>query len=93
VLEALGTYGVRRVLHATSELVNRYQGEIFSLALCEMFHKELPTCLLMTQSAMTEDLAQRTAAMLNTALVTRAMDFSLTADGRARAIRPVANGY
>jgi electron transfer flavoprotein alpha subunit len=93
VLEALGTYGVQRVLHVASELMNRYQGEVFSRALCEMVQKEHPTCLLMAQSAMTEDLAQRSAAMLNTALVTRAMDFKLTADGRARAIRPVANGY
>ena len=93
VLETLGAYGVDRVLHVTSERMNRYQGEIFGLALFGLVQKENPACLLMAQSSETEDLAQRVAAMMKTALVTRAMDFSMTADGTARAIRPVANGY
>jgi len=92
-LELLGTYGVHRVLHATNDRMNRYQGEIFARALFDIVNKENPNCLLMAQSAETEDLAQRVAAMLNTALVTRAMDFSMAADGTARAVRPVANGY
>jgi electron transfer flavoprotein alpha subunit len=47
----------------------------------------------MAQSPETEDLAQRVAAEMKTALITRAMDFSMAGDGTARAIRPVANGY
>ena len=92
-LESLGTYGVNRVLHATSERMTRYQGERFGRALFDLVQKENPACLLMAQSSQTEDLAQRLAAMMKTALVTRAMDFSMTADGTARALRPVANGY
>ena len=93
VLSALGAYGVNRVLHVTHARMNRYQGEIFGRALFDLVQKENPACLLMAQSSETEDLAQRVAAMMKTALVTRTMDFSMTADGTARAIRPVANGY
>jgi electron transfer flavoprotein alpha subunit len=92
-LETLGTYGVNRVLRVTNDRMNRYQGEVFSRALIDVVRKENPACLLMAQSSETEDLAQRVAASLQTALVTRAMDFSMAADGTARAIRPVANGY
>jgi len=93
VLAALGAYGVHRVLHVADARMARYQGEIFGRALFDLVQKENPACLLMAQSSETEDLAQRVAAMMKTALVTRAMDFSMTADGTARAIRPVANGY
>jgi electron transfer flavoprotein alpha subunit len=93
VLEALGTYGVNRVLRVTSARMNRYQGEVFGRALFDLVQKENPACLLMAQSSETEDLAQRVAAVMKTALVTRVVDFSMTTDGTARAIRPVANGY
>jgi electron transfer flavoprotein alpha subunit len=93
VLETLGNYGVDRVLHVNGDGMERYQGEVYAQAMAELLQKEAPTCLLMSQTAQTEDLAQRLAAMLNTALVTRAMDFTITADGTARAVRPVANGY
>ena len=93
VLAALGTYGVHRVLHVANARMVRYQGEIFSRVLFDLVQKENPACLLMAQSSETEDLAQRVAAMMKTALVTRAMDFSVAADGSARAVRPVANGY
>jgi electron transfer flavoprotein alpha subunit len=92
-LASLGTHGVHRVLHATDDRMHRYQGEIFGRALFGLVQKEAPACLLMAQSSETEDLAQRVAAMMKTALVTRAMDFCMTADGTARAVRPVANGY
>jgi electron transfer flavoprotein alpha subunit len=92
-LAQLGAYGVQRVLHVTNASMNRYQGEVFSRVLRDLVQKENPACLLMAQSADTEDLAQRAAAMLKSVLVTRAMDFSMAGDGTARAIRPVANGY
>ncbi|MGD9275005.1 MAG: hypothetical protein PVI65_11580, partial [Desulfobacterales bacterium] len=93
VLAALGAYGVHRVLHIADVRMTRYQGEIFGRALFDLVQKENPACLLMAQSSETEDLAQRVAAMMKTALVTQTMDFSMAADGTARAIRPVANGY
>ncbi|MFZ0133186.1 MAG: electron transfer flavoprotein subunit alpha/FixB family protein [Desulfobacterales bacterium] len=93
VLETLGNYGVDRVLHVSNARMNRYQGEIFGRAVFGLVQKENPALLLMAQASETEDLAQRVAALMKTALVTRTMDFSMTADGNARAIRPVANGY
>ncbi len=93
VLESLGNYGVQRVLNITHAEMGRYQGERFGQALFELISKEKPACLLLAQQAETEDLAQRVAAMLNTALITRAMDFSMDAEGTGRAIRPIANGY
>jgi len=93
VLETLGTYGVNRVLRVAGARMNRYQGEVFGRTLFDLVKKENPACLLMAQSSETEDLAQRVAAVMKTALVTRAVDFSMTADGTGRAIRPVANGY
>jgi electron transfer flavoprotein alpha subunit len=92
-LETLGHYGVNRVLHVTHDGMNRYQGELYSRALFEVIQKENPACLLMAQSSETEDLAQRVAASLQTALVTRVVDFHLADDGTATAVRPVANGY
>ena len=92
-LELLGTYGVDRVLGVTNDRMDRYQGELFGRALIDVAQKENPACLLMAQSSETEDLAQRAAAGLQTALVTRTVDFHLTADGTATAVRPVANGY
>ncbi|MGB5985021.1 MAG: electron transfer flavoprotein subunit alpha/FixB family protein [Desulfobacterales bacterium] len=92
-LESLGAYGVDRVFTIDHEQLNRYQGELFGQVLFELLGKEQPTILLMAQASETEDLAQRVAAMMKSALITRTMDFSLAADGTARAIRPVANGY
>ncbi len=93
VLETLGHYGVERVLHVSGDGMSRYQGEVFAKALVEALQQGSPACLLMAQTAETEDLAQRVAASCDTALVTRVMDFNLTAEGKALAIRPVANGY
>lgn len=93
VLETLGRYGVERVLHVNGDGMERYQGEVFAQALVGIMQNDNPACLLMVQTAETEDLAQRVAAIGETALVTRAMDFNLTAEGKAQAIRPVANGY
>ncbi|MDJ0720529.1 MAG: electron transfer flavoprotein subunit alpha/FixB family protein [Desulfobacterales bacterium] len=93
VLESLGRYGVERVLHINADGMARYQGEVYAQALAGTVQKESPACLLMAQTAETEDLAQRVAASCDTALVTKAMDFNLTAEGKALAIRPVANGY
>ena len=92
-LEALGHYGVTRVLWMTDDQMTRYQGEVFGRALVDLVRKEDPTCLLMAQTSETEDLAQRVAASSQTALVTRAVDFHLGEDGTATAVRPVANGY
>ncbi len=89
----LGAYGVKRVLHLNDDALAHYQGELFGRVMCDLIQNEHPAALLMTQTAETEDLAPRVAAAMQTVLITRAMDFNLEVDGKARAIRPVANGY
>jgi electron transfer flavoprotein alpha subunit len=92
-LAALGSYGVSRVLNLCDDIMVRYQGEYYSQALYTLINEEKPTCLLCAQSAETEDLFPRLAALLDTCLITRAMDFHMNPNGKARAIRPMANGY
>ena len=92
-LTSLGSYGVDRVLNLTDDHMDRYQGEYFSQALFNVLKSEKPTCLLAAQSAEIDDLFPRLAALLNSCLVTRAMDFHMEPGGQARAIRPIANGY
>ncbi len=92
-LADLGRYGVQRVVHAGGEQMQRYHGEVYAGVLSDLVQQHQPACLLMAQTAQTEDLAQRLAATMETVLVTRAVDFSLDTDGSARAVRPVANGY
>lgn len=93
LLERLGNYGIQRVLHVSDQGLTRYQGEFFGKVLFDLVQTGNPAALLMAQTAQSEDLAQRMAAAMGTTLITRAMDFTMTTDGNARAIRPVANGY
>ena len=92
-LAALGNYGVDRVLSVDHACLARYEGELFGRLLGDLVQTEAPVCLLMAQTPETEDLAQRVAARLETTLITRAMDFSMHADGTVHAVRPVANGH
>ena len=92
-LGTLGAYGADRVLYAESELLVRYQGELFTKVLSRLVKKHKPTCILMAQTAETSDLSSRLAASLETALVTRAMDLKVDQSGKFHAIRPVSNGY
>jgi electron transfer flavoprotein alpha subunit len=92
-LESLGGYGADRVLYVESGLLSRYHGELFAQVMFGMVKKYTPSCLLMAQGLTTHDLSARLAALLETALVTHAMDFEIDENGNAVATRPVANGY
>jgi len=92
-LETLGAYGADRVLSVESGLLRRYHGELFAQVLFGIVKKYAPSCLLMAQGPNTQDLSARLAALLETALVTHAMDFEMDKKGNAVATRPVANGY
>jgi electron transfer flavoprotein alpha subunit len=92
-LSSLGAYGVDRVLYVESELLCRYQGELFTKVLSKLAKKHKPTCILMAQTAETSDLSARLAASLETALVTHTMDLNIDSSRKFHAIRPVANGY
>ncbi len=92
-LGALGAYGVDRVLYVEGESLFRYQGELFAKALFRLAEKHKPACILAAQTAETSDLCARLAALLETALVTCAMDLHVDQSGKFHAIRPVSNGY
>jgi electron transfer flavoprotein alpha subunit len=93
VLESLGACGADRVLSVKSSLLSRYHGEFFARVMFEMVKKYAPSCLLMAQGPNTQDFSARLAALLETALVTHAMDFEMDKNGNAVATRPIANGY
>ncbi|QTA81454.1 Electron transfer flavoprotein subunit alpha N-terminal domain-containing protein [Desulfonema limicola] len=92
-LASLGSYGVKRVLNINTDQINRCQGEYFSQALFNAVKKESPACLLGAQTPESDDLFPRLAGLLQTSLVTRAMDFHMDSGKKARAVRPLANGY
>ena len=92
-LQTLGSYQADRVLYVESEALNRYQGELFASVLFDLAKKHRPFCILMSQTAETADLSSRLAALMQTSLVSRAMDFTFDGKGHAVAIRPVSNGY
>jgi electron transfer flavoprotein alpha subunit len=92
-IESLGAGGADRVLSVESGLLSRYHGELFARFMFKMVKKYAPSCLLMAQGPNTQDLSTRLAALLETALVTHAMDFDMDKNGNAVVTRPVANGY
>ncbi len=92
-LGTLGAYGADRVLYVESESLAHYQGELFAKVLFGLVKRHEPTCILMAQTAETSDLCSRLAALLETEIVTCAMDLNVEQSGKFHAIRPVANGY
>lgn len=92
-LEKLSSFGVDRVRYVDAKDLSRFQGELFARVLLGLIQREEPHGLLMAQNAQTADLAPRLGALLETALVTYAMDLQVDAQGRLVATRPVADGY
>ena len=92
-LQVLGSYGADRIINVRGRHLGHYHGELFAQVLCTLFERFKQSCFLMAQSNDTADLCARLGALLETGVVTQAMDFSMSADGKARAIRPKANGY
>mgnify|MGYP006294549379 CR=1 FL=1 len=92
-LEKLSSFGADRVRYVDAKDLSRFQGELFARVLLGLIQREEPHGLLMAQNAQTADLAPRLGALLETALVTYAMDLQVDAQGRLVATRPVANGY
>jgi electron transfer flavoprotein alpha subunit len=92
-LLTLGRYGADHVICLHDDAAAYYQGEIFAGELVRLLNQFAPSLLLMAQSAETDDLAPRLAALLETSLVTQAVDLKLGQDGKPIAIRPINNGY
>jgi len=92
-IETLAAYGADKVICVDSELLSSYHGELFTNVLFRIVKKYEPSCILMVQNSETADLSSRLAAIMETALVTRVMDFKIDETGKAMAVRPVSNGY
>ncbi|MBN2232551.1 MAG: electron transfer flavoprotein subunit alpha/FixB family protein [Deltaproteobacteria bacterium] len=93
-LEEMGFHGADRVLVVDDErLAERCRGDVFARALAGLAERHGPACVLMAQTAETLDLGARSAALLETAFISRVMDLQVDEDGVLHAHRPVANGY
>jgi electron transfer flavoprotein alpha subunit len=92
-LISLAAYGVDRVRYVESDLLVRYQGELFAMVLAVQIRQHRPVCFIMAQTEETADLSARLAALLETGLVTRAMDLNIDSTGTFHAVRPLDNGY
>jgi electron transfer flavoprotein alpha subunit len=92
-LKILGAYGAQKILYIESDSLRHYHGELFAEVLSNLAKRCAPSCILMAHTAEASDLSPRVAALLETGLVTRAMDFRIDQSRHAVAIRPVDNGY
>lgn len=92
-LNTLGAYGAERVLYIESASLAHYQGELFAKVLSGLVNRHEPSCILAAQTPETSDLCSRLAALLETGLVTCAMDLSVDQSRKFHTIRPKANGY
>ncbi|MBT4401911.1 MAG: electron transfer flavoprotein subunit alpha/FixB family protein, partial [Bacteroidetes bacterium] len=92
-LNLLGDYGVDRVIHFKGSLISRYHGEYYAKVLSEVMEKDEPLFFLMVHDPQTADLAPRLAAILQSKLVTRAVDLCINNQGIPTAVRPIANGH
>ncbi len=92
-LASLKDGGADRIIQIRHESLNRYNGELFARVLFEIIKGRSLSCLLLAQNEGSSDLGHMLAGMMNAPLITRAVDFSLDADNRAVAIRPISNGY
>ncbi|UCG07933.1 MAG: electron transfer flavoprotein subunit alpha/FixB family protein [Desulfobacterales bacterium] len=92
-LPQLGTFGVSRVLYLEDEYLGFYHGELFARTLAELAARFPPNFILMAHTPEASDLCARLGALLEAALVTRAMDLKIDDQKNPVVIRPVANGY
>lgn len=92
-LTDLGPYGAGRVVYVKDDRLSRYDGERYALVLADLIQRGDPACLLMAHSPEMADLGPRLAALLETGLVTHAVDLRIDERGKVSAIRPIANGY
>ncbi|UCF93990.1 MAG: electron transfer flavoprotein subunit alpha/FixB family protein [Desulfobacterales bacterium] len=92
-LPKLGAYGADRVIYLQEEDVAGYHGELFARELVRLVRRDKPSYLLTAQSAEADDLAPRLAALLETALISRTVDFKIGKNSQPYAVRTVSNGY
>lgn len=92
-LTSLKQGGADRIIHIKHDSLNRYNGELFAKVFFEVVATNSISCILISYNEKTSDFSPRLAVMMNTPLVTRAMDLSFDEQGRGMAVRPISNGY
>jgi electron transfer flavoprotein alpha subunit len=85
--------GADRIIHLKHNALNHYNGELCARVLFDLANGRSFSCMLLAQNEGRSDLAPRLSVMMNSALITRAVDFSFNEENRGVAIRPVSNGY
>jgi electron transfer flavoprotein alpha subunit len=92
-LEQLSGWGAARAIFFCGVPLCEYNGELFARILAEALSKETPRAVLFAQGPCSLDLAARLGALLETAVITSALDAGIGADGTLTAVRPIENGY
>ncbi len=92
-LKGLGHFGVQRVLWCREDHRPEVPGERTAWLLADLIRTRQPSFFLLAQTAETGDWAPRLAALLETGLITRALDAQVDGRGKAWAVRAVANGH
>ena len=92
-VESIKNSSVDRIIHIKHASLERFNGELFAGVFYEATKGHNISCILLSQNESSSDFPARLAAMMDTALVTRAMDFGFDEKGMGVAIRPVSNGY
>ena len=92
-LAALEACGVDFILVLEGPGLDRYHGELWARELTGLARERKPTLILMVHNALTEDLAPRLAASLETGLISRVMDLRFDPPGKIVGVRPIANGH
>jgi electron transfer flavoprotein alpha subunit len=92
-LERMAERGIDRVRSLEAKELGHYQGDLFSKLLSPLVLQHKPSCIFAVQGPEMADLCARMAAILDTGLVTRAVDLNLDENDRLVATRPISNGY
>lgn len=91
--DALKEINIDRILHIKHEKLNRYNGELFSRVFYDAVKEQDISCILLAHDEGASDFPARLAAMMDTALVSKAADFRWDERGKWLALRPVSGGY
>jgi electron transfer flavoprotein alpha subunit len=92
-LPGLGRWGADRAIFFHGASMGHYQGEWFAALLADALNEAQPRALLLAHNSETVDLAARLGALMETAVITRAVDAAIEPDGTLHAVRPIENGY
>lgn len=91
--DSLETCGADRVICISDNMLEKYNGELFSLIIRDMINNYGPSYLFISQKDENADLASRLAALMETTVATRVVDFRIDGDGHGIVTRPIQNGY